>query len=102
MTNAGGPPRAPPKKENAAREKEQSEDIESEFVNDIVSPLVKFQRLRDSRQQVIDFQQRRAEKQDHEPGEQCDVCSTGHSSASHSCLSKTVHEQTAQTGFELA
>src|SRR5260221_14366336 len=91
MAYAGGTPGASPKEQHAANQKHQAKNIQDELVNDVVSAFVKMQRLRNCRCQMIDLQQRRAEKKHHETREEQAMRPARQSAAAHAFLAQPLY-----------
>ena len=99
MPDAGGPPRPPPQEEAATDQKQESEHIQRELVEDVVSAVVEFERTGNPAHDVIQLQQRRAEQEHHESGEQRDMRPTRQAAAPHAFLAQALGQQPAHAGL---
>ena len=100
MTNAVRPPQPPPREQANPDNEQQAEHIQRRLVNDVVPAVMKTKPLRELGRQMVDLQQRRAEKQHHEPGKHHDVRPTGKASTAHPLLSETLLEKSAEARFQ--
>src|ERR1035437_6743992 len=102
VADAGRTPYAAPEKQHAPGQEQQSKHIERELVDNVVSPLVEFERVGNARGQVVDFEQGCAEEEHHEASKQADVRHARQPPAADAGLAKAFRQQALEAWFQLA
>ena len=100
MPDAAWPPHPTPREQTDAEDEQQAKHIERPLVNHVIPAMMKMKFFGYLSRKVIDLQQRRAEKQHHEPGEHHDVRPTGQATATHPFLSEALLQQPTEARLQ--
>ena len=100
MPDAAWPPHPTPREQTDAEDEQQAKHIERPLVNHVIPAMMKMKFFGYLARKVVDLQQRRAEKQHHEPGEHHDVRPTGQATATHPFLSETLLQQPTEARLQ--
>ena len=100
MPDAAWPPHPTPREQTDAEDEQQAKHIERPLVNHVIPAMMKMKFFGYLGRKVIDLQQRRAEKQHHEPGEHHDVRPTGQATATHPFLSEALLQQSTEARLQ--